>query len=43
MNQKIFSTFTEERMEIGAGMAAKVYSWNGYAYKCFKPSGDVHV
>lgn len=36
MNQKIFSTFTEERMEIGAGMAAKVYSWNGYAYKCFK-------
>lgn len=27
--------FLNERTEIGAGMVAKVYSWNGYAYKCF--------
>ncbi|MGN0352052.1 MAG: phosphotransferase [Roseburia sp.] len=28
--------FMDERIEIGAGMVAKVYSWNGYAYKCFE-------
>lgn len=27
--------FFKERKEIGAGMVAKVYAWNGYAYKCF--------
>lgn len=27
--------FINERIEIGAGMVAKVYSWKGYAYKCF--------
>lgn len=31
----MFETFIKERVEIGSGMVAKVYSWNGYAYKCF--------
>lgn len=30
-----YARFLQERIEIGAGMAAKVYSYNGYAYKCF--------
>lgn len=30
-----YEIFLQERMEIGAGMAAKVFSYNGYAYKCF--------
>ena len=25
-----------ERVKIGAGMMAEVYSWNGFAYKCFR-------
>ncbi|MBE6023422.1 MAG: hypothetical protein E7231_09340 [Cellulosilyticum sp.] len=31
----VFDAFINERIEIGAGMVAKVYSWNEYAYKCF--------
>lgn len=31
----LIETFINERIEIGAGMVAKVYSWRGYAYKCF--------
>lgn len=31
----MYEAFINERIEIGAGMVAKVYSWNGYAYKCF--------
>lgn len=31
----LYDNFLEERIEIGAGMVAKVYFWNGYAYKCF--------
>lgn len=31
----LHDTFLRERTEIGTGMVAKVYSWNGYAYKCF--------
>ena len=30
-----YEIFLQERIEIGAGMVAKVYSYNGYAYKCF--------
>lgn len=30
-----YEKFVHEREEIGAGMAATVYSYNGYAYKCF--------
>ena len=30
-----YETFLLERTEIGSGMVAKVYSYNGYAYKCF--------
>lgn len=33
---RLYESFLAERMEIGAGMVAKVYSWNGYAYKCFR-------
>ena len=35
MNRSMLQKFIDERIEIGAGMVAKVYSWNGYAYKCF--------
>ena len=31
-----YNDFLKERIEIGEGMVAKVYSWNGYAYKCFR-------
>ncbi|NLV36192.1 MAG: phosphotransferase [Clostridiaceae bacterium] len=31
----LYDDFLKERIEIGAGMVAKVYSWRGYAYKCF--------
>lgn len=31
----LYDKFISERIEIGSGMIAKVYSWNGYAYKCF--------
>lgn len=34
----IYDDFLSERVEIGAGMVARVYVWNGYAYKCF-PNG----
>lgn len=30
-----YEVFLQERIEIGAGMVAKVFSYNGYAYKCF--------
>lgn len=30
-----YEDFLAERVELGAGMQAKVYSWNGFAYKCF--------
>lgn len=30
-----YDIFLQERMEIGSGMMAKVFSYNGYAYKCF--------
>lgn len=30
-----YEAFLDERVEIGEGMIAKVYSWEGYAYKCF--------
>ena len=30
-----YEDFLKERVKIGAGMAAGVYAWNGYAYKCF--------
>lgn len=30
-----YETFLQKRMEVGSGMMAKVYSYNGYAYKCF--------
>lgn len=35
MNRSMLQKFIDERIEIGAGMVAKVYSWNGYAYECF--------
>lgn len=31
----MINNFIKERTEIGEGMVAKVYSWNGFAYKCF--------
>ena len=31
----LYEVFLSERVGIGAGMMAKVYSWNGFAYKCF--------
>ncbi len=31
----MYEAFINERIEIGEGMVAKVYLWNGYAYKCF--------
>lgn len=31
----LYEKFMNGRTEIGSGMIAKVYSWNGYAYKCF--------
>lgn len=31
-----YENFLQKRIEIGSGMMAKVYSYNGYAYKCFK-------
>ena len=31
----MINSFIKERTEIGEGMVAKVYSWNGFAYKCF--------
>ena len=30
-----YEDFLKERVKIGAGMAAGVYAWKGYAYKCF--------
>lgn len=35
-NMSMLKSFMDERLEIGAGMVAKVYTWHGYAYKCFK-------
>lgn len=34
----MYDDFLKDRVEIGAGMVARVYKWNGYAYKCF-PEG----
>lgn len=31
----IYEDFLNKRNEIGSGMAAKVYSYNGFAYKCY--------
>lgn len=30
-----YNDFLKKRNEIGSGMAAKVYSYNGFAYKCY--------
>ncbi|MGN0395507.1 MAG: phosphotransferase, partial [Coprococcus sp.] len=30
-----YDDFLKKRNEIGSGMAAKVYSYNGFAYKCY--------
>lgn len=30
-----YETFLQKRIEVGFGMMAKVYSYQGYAYKCF--------
>ena len=31
-----YEDFLKERIKIGTGMAADVYAWKGYAYKCFQ-------
>ncbi len=33
--EQLEKQFEQERKEIGRGMMAKVYLWNGFAYKCF--------
>ena len=35
-NMNSYEDFLKKRKEIGSGMAAKVYSYNGFAYKCFR-------
>ena len=30
-----YEEFLNERKEIGSGMSAKVYAYQGFAYKCY--------